>query len=318
MKGSNDNQSGYANSLQIVLVLLLIIIFSSLTSYAVVSVKNVSGIAKKAIDSKGQVGAPGQQGIQGPIGLAGSMGATGLQGAAGSEGPRGLTGQTGLQGPVGAMGSQGSAGQNAPVNALNAGSAAGDLSGTYPNPLVGKIGGVVVTLGGGSTGDVLAQQSNGSFAPSQPVLPWIVDLEGTGYSGSFSINAKAVIPVDPIGISYGLWSNTVTVPQVTYGAGGHVMLFNSFGASHINTTNDLYDLRVEIYVTDTSQTQTLSINCSLAVTGGINSSGTLLPSNCGVSAQSGSDLSFSTSTGIVTSAGGGTFETQVSYSTFWD
>jgi len=42
---------------------------------------------------------------------------------------------------------------------------AGDIGGTIDTPVVRSIGGVDVTLAGGATGDVLTEQSDGSFAP---------------------------------------------------------------------------------------------------------------------------------------------------------
>ncbi len=47
-----------------------------------------------------------------------------------------------------------------------AGSAGGDLGGTYPNPSVASVGGVDLVLTGGSEGDVVTQQMDGSFAPA--------------------------------------------------------------------------------------------------------------------------------------------------------
>ncbi|MGH2612672.1 MAG: hypothetical protein ACRDFB_06430 [Rhabdochlamydiaceae bacterium] len=73
----------------------------------------------------------------------------------------------------------------------------GDLSGTVPNPTVAKIGGVVVSLGSGATGDILTQQSNGSFAPATVPSKSFEESRTIAWSGDVAVPSGATAYLPP-------------------------------------------------------------------------------------------------------------------------
>ncbi len=103
----------------------------------------------------GANGAVGPQGPAGPVGAIGPVGPAGANGAVGPQGPAGPVGAVGPIGPAGAVGAMGPAGPIGPIGPagpvgpagpagdINGVAAGGDLSGTYPNPLIAN---GVVTL----------------------------------------------------------------------------------------------------------------------------------------------------------------------------
>lgn len=154
------------------------------------------------IGVQGPTGPQGATGLQGPIGPQGITGATGLQGATGPQGP---TGPQGATGATGATGPQGATGEGVP--------------------------------NGGSTGQILAKNSNDNFD-----TVWIDLSNGGGgqiidnnsYGAPLAISTTITIPADIRSRVFVIGNSAPIVdPLLTNGTTGQELFL--FGTDNTNT-----------------------------------------------------------------------------------
>lgn len=158
-------------------------------------------------------------GTPGPTGPAGPIGPVGLQGNKGDVGPKGETGNVGPAGPMGLQGIQGIQGIPGDITASPAG---GDLSGTYPNPLVadGKITTIKIADGSVTLPKLAAGVIPANLPPSGAAGG---DLTGT-YPNPIVANIRniPVASTAPVLNNVLKFNGTEWVPG-TMGGGGFVL-----------------------------------------------------------------------------------------------
>ena len=149
----------------------------------------------------------------------------------------------------------------------------------------------------GSLGGTLTSQSvvtvKGSISFANPPAPIGFGLETS-------------VPADAANRTYGNYRHTWNSPAYTFSAGTIATLGN-FGVSNVDTSAHNYNLDVLIYIMNSNNTQQLNFHgVAIAQAGTPGDSATLTASSFAMGG-SGGDLSYSSSTGAITSAGGGAY-----------
>lgn len=124
-------------------------------------------------------------------------------------------------------------------------------------------------------------------------------------------------PVDPAFQTYGEIQTPIVVERYTYPAGAIIQLSNP-AVIHIDTTVAPYSLTADVYVWNGDASEGIHLQGSAVANSGVqNDSCSVSHASLSVISTTGSDLSYSTSFGRISSAAGGIYTAQLVLTGSW-
>lgn len=126
-------------------------------------------------------------------------------------------------------------------------------------------------------------------------------------------NNNVILPyaVDPVGQTFGEIEIGLLLPRFVYAAGSVVVLSNPT-ITNIDTTYAFYDMQVDVYAFNDDASEAIHLQgTATASAGGPGDSCTVAHSGLSVISTTGSDLSYSTLTGHISSAAGGNYAAEL-------
>lgn len=176
--------------------------------------------------------------------------------------------------------------------------------------------GATVSNGGAGVADVAISGGTSSTLLLQGTFQGAFNPTGDGVLNNLSPGIS--VPSDPVGFTVGYANEVVTLPLFTYTAGA-IVTFSDWSVTNVDTTNDKYDIQVQIFVSTTVGASAISlIGTAQAVAGAPGDSANISFADITVSNTVGVDLSYDTGTGAISSAAGGVYGVVAIFSGQWD
>lgn len=166
--------------------------------------------------------------------------------------------------------------------------------------------GAVVTDGGSGVAEVTV--TGGTTTPFATFLGQLKSPYDPSGGGVLFFAAPSItVPFDPVAITGGSVNLPLTFPTLVYTA-GVIATFQTWQLTGIDTTNDTYEIEVDILVTDANGNNSLVLTgTAVANAGSPGDSAGIVASGLTVVGTVGSDLSYDSGTGEISSALGGIY-----------
>ena len=162
--------------------------------------------------------------------------------------------------------------------------------------------------------NLIAQGGGGGSVVSSVLMQWQLAVTGN----AAVTDGLVQLPLDAVGNTYFIYDEFVSSPPLAVAAGA-VATFTQWKTIDVDTTNDPWDMSVTLLVTDSVGVNQMYLTGSAQASAGApGDSCSVLPADLSVSSSVGSDLSYDSVTGQISSASGGVYAVVMELYAGWD